>query len=143
MEISPRKFSEWKPFDRYCKLVLYHEAIDYLREMQRRRESEKSLDALSAKEQDKLSTVDRYSSDSHVFSSHGYSLHIDNDLVAAAFAELPEQKQSILILCFALDMKDSDIGNIMGMSRSAVQRHRTSALKELRIKLMAFMPKGG
>ena len=32
---------------------------------------------------------------------------------------------------------------LMGMSRSAVQRHRTSTLKDLRIKLMAFMPEGG
>ena len=31
----------------------------------------------------------------------------------------------------------------MGMSRSAVQRHRTKTLKELRTKLMALMPEGG
>ena len=47
---------------------------------------------------DKLSTVDRYPSDSYVFSSHGYDLLIDNELVAEAFASLPEQEQSILIL---------------------------------------------
>lgn len=33
MEAIPRKYGEWSQFDRYCKLVLYHEAIDYLREM--------------------------------------------------------------------------------------------------------------
>jgi hypothetical protein len=31
MEAIPRKYGEWSQFDRYCKLVLYHEAIDYLR----------------------------------------------------------------------------------------------------------------
>ena len=31
--------SERCQFDAYCKLVLYHEAIDYLREMQRRRDT--------------------------------------------------------------------------------------------------------
>ena len=31
----------------------------------------------------------------------------------------------------------------LGNTRSAVQRHRTSTLKDLRIKLMAFMPEGG
>ena len=30
MEATYRKFEEWGQFDRYCKLVLYHEAIDYL-----------------------------------------------------------------------------------------------------------------
>ena len=44
---------------------------------------------------------------------------------------------------FVLDLTDEEIGRLMGMSRSAVQRHRTSTLKDLRIKLMAFMPEGG
>ena len=143
MEAIPRKYGEWSQFDRYCKLVLYHEAIDYLREMKCRRDREVSLDAVSPADWDKLSTVDHYPSDSYVFSSHGYDLRIDNELVAEAFASLPEQEQSILILHCVLDMADGEIGSLMGMSRSAVQRHRTSTLKDLRIKLMAFMPEGG
>ena len=48
MEVAHRKFgNEWGQFDRYCKLVLYHEAIDYLRELQRQSDHEKPLDALS------------------------------------------------------------------------------------------------
>ena len=35
--------NEWGQFDRYCKLVLYHEAIDYLRELQRKSDHEKPL----------------------------------------------------------------------------------------------------
>src|SRR5699024_8825882 len=54
METPNRKFGEWGQFDRYCKLVLYHEAIDYLREMQRRRDMEISLDELSPAQWDKL-----------------------------------------------------------------------------------------
>ena len=74
MEAIPRKYGEWGQFDRYCKLVLYHEAIDYLREMKCRRDREVSLDAVSPADWDKLSTVDRYSCDSFTFSSHGYDL---------------------------------------------------------------------
>ena len=143
MEAIPRKYGEWSQFDRYCKLVLYHEAIDYLREMKCRRDREVSLDALSPADWDKLSTVDRYSCDSFTFSSHGYDLHIDNELVADAFANLPQQEQSILILYCVLDMADGEIASLTGMSRSAVQRHRTKTLKELRVKLMALMPEGG
>lgn len=54
MEAIPRKYGEWGQFDRYCKLVLYHEAIDYLREMKCRRDREVSLDALSPADWDKL-----------------------------------------------------------------------------------------
>ena len=103
----------------------------------------KSLDALTQEEMDKLSVVDDYPSDSYVFSSYGYDLLIDNELVAEAFASLPEQEQSILILHCVLDLADGEIGSLMGMSRSAVQRHRTRTLKQLRMKLMAFMPEGG
>lgn len=130
-------------YDAFCKAVLRNEAKDYLREMGQQRDREKSLDALTQQELDKLSTVDYYPSDSYVFSSYGYDLLIDNELVAEAFASLPEQEQSILILHCVLDLADGEIGSLMGMSRSAVQRHRTSTLKQLRLKLMALMPEGG
>ena len=130
-------------YDAFCKAVLRNEAKDYLREMGQQRDREKSLDALTQQELDKLSTVDYYPSDSYVFSSHGYDLLIDNELVAEAFASLPQQEQSILILHCVLDLADGEIGSLMGMSRSAVQRHRTRTLKQLRMKLMALMPEGG
>jgi len=143
MEAIPRdEFILRNRYDAFCKTVLRNEAKDYLHEMGRQRDREKSLGALTQQELDKLSTVDDYPSDSYIFSSHGYDLHIDNELVAEAFASLPEQEQSILILHFVLDMGDGEIGSLVGMSRSAVQRHRTSTLKQLRVKLMALMPGG-
>jgi len=143
MESNPRDYGEQCRFDAFCKKVLRNEARAYLRNMKRQREREAFFSDLSQAELDKLCVVDRYPSDSIVFSSHGYDLHIDNELVAEAFASLPKDEQSILILRFVLDLTDEEIDRLMGMSRSAVQRHRTSTLKDLRIKLMAFMPEGG
>lgn len=77
------------------------------------------------------------------FSSYGCDLHIDNELVANAFAALPKQEQSILILFCVLELGDGEIGDLMGMSRSAVQRHRAKTLNELRKKLKAHLPEGG
>ena len=111
METIPRNdFILRHRYDAFCKAVLRNEAKSYWSEMAHRREREKSLDALTQEEMDKLSVVDDYPSDSYVFSSYGYDLLI---------------------------------GSLMGMSRSAVQRHRTRTLKQLRMKLMAFMPEGG
>lgn len=143
MEAIPRDYGERCQFDRYCKLVLYHEALDYLREMQRRRDRETSFSELTQAQMDKLFTEDHYPSDSFVFSSHGYDLLIDNELVADAFASLSKPEQSILILRCVLDMTDQEIADLMGLSRSAVQRRRVKTLKELRTKLMAIMPEGG
>ena len=143
MEAIPRDYGERCQFDRYCKLVLYHEALDYLREMQRHSDRETSFDALPQAEMDKLCTEDHYPSDSYIFSSHGYDLLIDNELVADAFSSLSKDAQSILILRCVLDMTDQEIADLMGMSRSAVQRRRAKTLKELRTKLLAIMPEGG
>ena len=136
MEAIPRdEFILRNRYDAFCKTVLRNEAKDYLHEMGRQRDREKSLGALTQQELDKLSTVDDYPSDSYIFSSHGYDLHIDNELVAEAFASLPEQEQQILILHCVLALADGEIGDLVGMSRSAVQRHRTKALGVLRKKL--------
>lgn len=144
MDMIPRNdYDERCQFDAYCKLVLYHEATDYLREMQRRRDRELSFSDLPQMEMDKLCVVDHYPSDRFTFSSHGYDLHIENELVADAFAGLSVQEQSILILHFVLDLPDQEVGRLVGMSRSAVQRRRAKSLTELRIKLAALMPKGG
>ena len=111
MDMIPRNdYGERCQFDAYCKLVLYHEAIDYLREMQRRRDRELSFSDLPQMEMDKLCVVDHYPSDRFTFSSHGYDLHIENELVADAFAGLSVQEQSILILHFVLDMPDQEVG---------------------------------
>lgn len=144
MDMIPRNdYGERCQFDAYCKLVLYHEAIDYLREMQRRRDRELSFSDLPQMEMDKLCVVDHYPSDRFTFSSHGYDLHIENELVADAFAGLSVQEQSILILHFVLDLLDQEVGRLVGMSRSAVQRRRAKSLTELRIKLAALMPMEG
>ena len=83
MDMIPRNdYGERCQFDAYCKLVLYHEAIDYLREMQRRRDRELSFSDIPQMEMDKLCVVDHYPSDRFTFSSHGYDLHIENELVA-------------------------------------------------------------
>ena len=103
--------------------------------MQRYRNRQTSLEDISPAQWDKLSTLDEYPSDSFVFSAFGYGLHIRDELVAGAFASLPEPEQQILILHCVAAMADGEIGGLVGMSKSAVQRHRTKTLKELRQRL--------
>lgn len=138
----PRDYDERCQFDAFCKVVLRNEARNLQRGMRRQRRRVTPLDTVPQVQWDKLSARDSYPSDSHVFTAHGYVMHIDNELVAAAFAGLSAIEQSILILRCALDMTDAEIGTYLEMSRSAVQRRRTKALTGLRTKLAALMPKG-
>ena len=129
------EYEERCRFDIFCKVVLRHEAIDYFRELSRQRKREIQFNTLSQHEMDKFCTLDNYPSDSFVFSAFGYDLYIRDELVAGAFATLPEQEQKILILHCVLELADGKIGGFVGMSRSAVQRHRTKTLRELRKNL--------
>ena len=135
MKVTPDDYGRRCQFDHFCKLVLYHEAVDYFRERKRQRGWETSFETLPLSELDALCTIDQYPSDSFIFPAYGCELQISDGLVAAAFASLPEQEQGILILHCVLGLADGEIGSLVGMSRSAVQRHRTKALNELRKRL--------
>ena len=134
-----RQKIRWKrrrcQFDHFCKLVLYHEAVDYFRERKRQRGWETSFETLPLSELDTLCTIDQYPSDSFIFPAYGCELQISDGLVAAAFASLPQPGQSILILHCVLELTDGEIGAVVGMSRSAVQRHRTKTLETMRTRL--------
>ena len=95
METNPRDYGERCRFDAFCKTVLKHEAIDYIREMKRRASRETSLERLPQTAMDKLCSADSYPSDSYVFSYCGCDLPIRSQQVADAFAGLPEQEQRI------------------------------------------------
>ena len=135
MKYIPDDYGECYRFDAFCKTVLRHEAMNYFRELNRQRKRAIQFSTLCQHEMDKLCSMDEYPSDSFVFSAFGYALHIRDELVAGAFVKLPEQEQQILILHYVATMADTNIGRLMGMSRSAVQRHRTKALNELRKRL--------
>ena len=135
MKYIPDDYGECYRFDAFCKTVLRHEAMNYFRELNRQRKRAIQFSTLCQHEMDKLCSMDEYPSDSFVFSAFGYALHIRDELVAGAFVSLPEQEQQILILHYVATMADTNIGRLMRMSRSAVQRHRTKALNELRKRL--------
>ena len=124
MKYIPDDYGECYRFDAFCKTVLRHEAMNYFRELNRQRKRAIQFSTLCQHEMDKLCSMDEYPSDSFVFSAFGYALHIRDELVADAFASLPER-----------ELTDGKIGSIARMSRSSVQRRRTKALNELRKRL--------
>ena len=127
-------------FDAFCKTVLRHESTNYFQELNRERKYTIQFSALSQSELGKLYTVDEYPSDKFAFSAFGHVLHIESEFIADAFVGLPKREQQILILHCVLELPDREVGNFVGLSRSAIQRHRTKTLNELRRNLKS---KGG
>lgn len=98
MKVTPDDYGRRCHFDHFCKLVLYHEAVDYFRERKRQRGWETSFETLPLSELDTLCTIDQYPSDSFIFPAYGCELQISDGLVAAAFASLPQPGQSIFMI---------------------------------------------
>ena len=115
MKVTPDDYGRRCQFDHFCKLVLYHEAVDYFRERKRQRGWETSFETLPLSELDTLCTIDQYPSDSFIFPAYGCELQISDGLVAAAFASLPQPGQSILILHCVLELTDGEIGAVVGI----------------------------
>lgn len=130
-------------FDAFCKKVLRNEAVNYLLQLQRQYQREMPFSDLSYSELGSLSFTEDYPSDGFIFTAHGCELRINNEQVAEVFAKLSSTKQSILILRFVMDMTDKEVGEVLGMSRCAVQRHRAKAFQKMRDKLNTLLPKGG
>lgn len=66
MKVTPDDYGRRCQFDHFCKLVLYHEAVDYFRERKRQRGWETSFETLPLSELDTLCTIDQYPSDSFI-----------------------------------------------------------------------------
>ena len=114
----------------------YRRSRDEMRELLLHKQNVDRMLGKNEREEEKKKEHDRqYPSDSILFTAYGYTLHIRDELVADAFASLPEREQGILILYCVLELTDGEIGSIARMSRSSVQRHRTKALNELRKRL--------
>ena len=141
MEAIPRNDGEQYRFDAFCKAVLRNEARNYHRNKKRLLDREKSFSVLSLEELGQLTSVDHYPSEEFVFSSYGCDLHIDNELVANAFAALPKQEQSILILFCVLELGMVRIGDSWECPEVLYSATGQKTLNELQKKLKAHLPR--
>ena len=127
-------------FDSFCKVVLRHAMLDCFREFSYQNKWLVSLNYLPQPIMDEIYTTDQYLSDYITFSADGYTLQISNEQLANIIEELPQPERRLLILCFVLELNDREIGRRMCCSRSAIQRRRTSVLRNMREQLMRKLP---
>lgn len=115
-------------FRAFCKKVLYHEAINAYRDLQRRQKHETFLDALNNIEPPAFMEQEIAVS----FTVCGEVFFVENEQLADALLALPEQQREILFLYFYFGYSDKEIGTLIGRSRSATNRRRDIAIKQLR-----------
>lgn len=126
---------ERRRFHSFCKVVLRHEMLGCFREFSYQNKWLVSLNHLPQPMLDGICTMDQYPSDYTTFSADGYALQISNERLANIIEKLSQPEQRLLILRFVLELNDREIGRMMRCSRSAIQRRRTSVLRNLRKQL--------
>lgn len=99
-----------------------------------------SLHYLPPSALDGICTTDQYPSDYIAFSADGYTLQISNEQLANIMKKLSKPEQRILILRYVLELNDGEIGRRTCCSRSAIQRRRTSVLRNMREQLTGKLP---
>lgn len=128
-------------FDRFCRLVLHGEKVNYEKEMDYRSRHEVSISHLTEEELSCLSTMDEYEAEAETFRVFNYDIEVKNELLGEALKYLPEKKRNVILLSFFMDMTDTEIAKHMNLVRSIIHHHRTSSLKSLK-KIMEGIRNG-
>lgn len=118
-------------FEAFCKKVISGERCDYLRELMRRSEWESSFSDLPTAILDRLYTMDDDPAEQFTFRVYGHLIPIRNDRLVESLLDLGPEAYSILLLAYALQISDREIGDLLGVSRSKIQRDRQKLFVEL------------
>lgn len=123
-----------KYFDTYCKKIIKNEAI-YMQKNEQ--EIKRNLTYLSdlGDCEEKLITTDEYSFDCHRYKVLGHEVEVKHTEIGEALGSYPDLKRDIILLAYFFDLPDREIADILKISRSSVQYHRTKTLQKLKERL--------
>lgn len=128
--------TEWQKrctFNGFCKTVLRNEIIDAIRERRTRKKYEVVFSDLSPQEEKQLYTCDQYFVNDEAEKSFFVAgKEFTVKMLADALHSLPEEKRQAVLLYYFFDMKDTEIAELMKVSRSTVQYRRTSSFELLK-----------
>ena len=128
-------------FNAFCKIVLYHAALNAYKKIRRKQQFEVSLDYLREFDFEPVTTTDEYFVRYDVpiaFTVRGKTVVVKSEQLAAALLRLPEKRREVLLLWYYLGYSDEEIGKMCSISRSAVFRRRKIALHLLRKEMEAL-----
>lgn len=115
-----------------CKQAIDSERSSVLREYERLKKKEIQIDSELETVVSELSITDAYDFEFTKFTLFDNEILIEDDELTAALMELSEMHRNIVLLAYAEELNDREIGELIGKVRSTVQKHRTNGLCQLR-----------
>ncbi len=128
-------------FNTFCKIVLYHAALNAYKKIRRKQQFEVSLDYLREFDFEPVTTTDEYFVKYDVptaFTIRGKTVIVESELLAAALLRLPEKRREVIFLRYYLGYSDVEIGEMFGACRSTIFRRRKITLHLLRKEMEAL-----
>ena len=130
-----------RTFNAFCKIVLYHAALNAYKKIRRKQQFEVLLDYLREFDFEPVTILDEYFVKNSVptpFAVRRKSVIVESEQLATALLRLPETRREVLFLRYYLGYSDEEISKMCGISRSAVFRRRKIALHLMRKEMEVF-----
>ena len=112
--------------------VLRDEAKNAHKEIARRARREVCFSELTEAQLSSLTARDEYPSDKTLYQVSGFDVEVRSDLLVDALGQLSKHKRELVLLYYFMDMKDREIGALLGYPKSTVQYQRTRAVETLK-----------
>ncbi|MDD3279139.1 MAG: sigma factor-like helix-turn-helix DNA-binding protein [Lachnospiraceae bacterium] len=119
-------------FESLLKKVTRGIVANYRKELSRRQNKEVSFCELPEIVVENFAVWDDYETDYTVFNVCGIDIRVLDDKLAEALKRLPEKKRNILLMFYFLEMSDTEIGDLLNITRRSSHRNRTSSLDEIK-----------
>lgn len=133
LELSPsQKTSIRYQFEVYCKKVIRGERCDYLRQVLRRAEQEVCFSDMPFDALLRIGMSDDYPSSHYVFETQGHQISIADERLGEALSQIESAGRNLLLLAYFLDLNDREIGALLGIPRSTIQRRRQRFLDQMK-----------
>ncbi len=116
-------------FDAYCKKIIINQAKDIWRSEKRIRKKFKLFSGMSAQELEQA--LSESPEEFSTFIVSGFKVLVHDFLLVEAIRQLDGKKKTIILLYYFVGYKDAEIARLFKISRSAVQKHRAEAIKDL------------
>ena len=130
-----------RTFNAFCKIVLYHAALNAYKKIRRKQQFEVLLDYLREFDFDPVAAIDEYFVKYDVptaFAVHRKVVIVKSEQLAAALLYLLEKWREVLFLRYYVGYRDMEIGQAFGVCRSTIFHRRKIALLLLRKEMDAL-----
>ena len=127
-----------RAFESFISKLIKNEGKDARKEIARRAKHEVTFSQLIESELSQISTTDNYEMESMTFAIKGDTVTVHDIMLGKALASLPPQRREVILLSYFLNLNDMQIGDIMHLGTSTINKRRHATLHRLKEILEAL-----